>query len=236
MGDGGGLFLLVQPNGSKLWQMRCRFNGKEKLLSFGKYPGVGLSAARAKRNAAKAKLAEGIDPSGRVQNNPNDLQASCRSFEIVARDWHLNREAGLDPAHAQRVLARLEHDVFPQLGNRPLTDIKASQILGVVRAVEARGALDVSRRLKQGVSQIFRYAIANRWAEDDPTIHLLGALKPKPRVRHMPRVALTELRDLVRAIEAYDGDEGPRRREVTRLALLFTLLSWARTGEVRFAV
>ena len=97
----------------------------------------------------------------------------------------------------------------------------------MIRAVEARGALDISRRLKQGVSQVFRFAIANGWAGQDPTVHLLGALKPQPRVRHMARVPMKEFPDLVRAIVNYDGEETPRRREVTRDALMFTLLTLA---------
>lgn len=106
----------------------------------------------------------------------------------------------------------------------------------MIRVVEARGALDLSRRLKQTAGQVFRFAIANGWAEADPTVPLAGALKPKPRVRHMARVSLSELPSLVQAIADYDGDETPRRREMTRKALTFTLLTWARKREVRFAV
>lgn len=234
LSDGGGLYILIQPNGSKLWQMKYRFQGKERTLSFGKYPGVGLAAAREKRAAAKAKLADGIDP--RVKAETQSARSpDAQTFEAVARAWHVNREAGLDPAHAQRVLARMERDAFPAIGGLAITAIKAPEILAMIRVVEARGALDISRRLKQGVSQVFRFAIANGWAESDPTIHLLGALKPKLRVNHMARVPLTELPDLVRAIAGYDGDETPRRREITRKALLFTLLTWTRTKEARFA-
>ena len=105
----------------------------------------------------------------------------------------------------------------------------------MVRSVEARGALDVSRRLKQHVSQIYRFAIPQGWATTDPAEHLSDLLKPKPRTRHMARVGMDELPQLVRAIDHYDGDETPRRRAVTRAALLFTLLTWARTNETRFA-
>jgi len=105
----------------------------------------------------------------------------------------------------------------------------------MLRVVEARGALDVSRRLKQHVSQIYRFAIPQGWADRDPAADLSGLLKPKPRVRHMARVGSNELPGLVRAIDAYDGDENPRRRATTRTALLFTLLTWARTNETRLA-
>jgi integrase len=233
LSDGGGLHLLVQPNGSKLWRLKYRFNGKEKLLSFGKYPVVTLAAARAKRNDAKALLAEGLDP-GEARSASSEGQRP-RTFEAIARDWHANREEGLNEAHGKRVLSRMERDVFPAIGDRPIAEITAPEILEMIRTVEARGALDISRRLKQSVSQVFRFAIANGWAEQDPTVHLLGALKPRPRVRHMPRVPLKEFPKLVRAIANFDGEETPRRRETTRDALMFTLLTWARTGETRFA-
>jgi hypothetical protein len=128
------------------------------------------------------------------------------SFEAVARAWPANREEGLDPAHAGRVLRRLERDAFPDLGRKPITEITAPEILAVIRKVEARGALDVSRRLKQSISQAFRFAIASGWATIDPTVHLTGALKPRPRAKHMPKVPLKEFPALVRAIAAYDGE------------------------------
>jgi len=244
LSDGGGLHLLVQPGGSKLWRLKYRFDGKEKLLSFGKYPGVSLAAARKKRQAAKELLAQGIDPGAvaaidiTVETDEairGGSPADTLTFEVIARAWHANRKEGLDPAHAGRLLRRLERDAFPDLGRKPIKGITAPEILAVIRKVEARGALDVSRRLKQSISQAFRFAIASGWATSDPTVHLTGALRPRPRVRHMPKVALKEFPTLVRAIAAYDGEVDSRRREVTRDALLFTLLTWARTGETRFA-
>jgi integrase len=243
LSDGGGLHLLVQPSGSKLWRLKYRFDGKEKLLSFGKYPGVGLAAAREKRRAAKELLAQGIDPGAvavadtpaEEETVPTNASVAPESFEAVARAWHANREEALDAAHAGRVLRRLERDAFPGLGGKPITEITAPEILAVIRKVEARGALDVSRRLKQSISQAFRFAIASGWATSDPTVHLAGALKPRPRVKHMPKVALKEFPALVRAIAAYDGEADSRRREVTRDALMFTLLTWVRTSETRFA-
>ncbi|MDC7808776.1 tyrosine-type recombinase/integrase [Sphingomonas koreensis] len=129
----------------------------------------------------------------------------------------------------------MERDVFPIIGDRPVAEITAPEILDMIRLVEARGALDISRRLKQGVSQVFRFAIASGWATIDPTLGLNDALKPKPPVKHMARVSSAEFPALVRAIRDYDGEETPRRREITRDALLFTLLTWVRTSETRFA-
>jgi integrase len=231
--DGGGLHLLVKPNGSKLWRLKYRANGRENTLSLGKYPAVSLAAARSKRNAAKVDLDRGIDPAPRASTDTP--RAPGQSFAEIARSWHANRKEGLCAAHAERVWRRMERDVLPVIGDQAISAITAPIILSVIRQVEARGALDVSRRLKQGISQVFRFAIANGWAKDDPSIHLLGALKPKPRVRHMARVPLKEMPKLFRAIRDYDGEEGPYRRAVTRDALIFTLLTWARTSEVRFA-
>ncbi|WP_332820365.1 phage integrase central domain-containing protein [Sphingopyxis sp.] len=235
LSDGGGLHLLVQPSGSKLWRLKYRFDGKEKLLSFGKYPVVTLAIAREKRNEAKLLLDQGKDPAEAKKRKKREKRA-LKQFEEIARAWHANRVEGLDPAHAQRIISRMERDVFPAIGARPIVEIEPPEILEMIRLVEARGALDISRRLKQGVSQVFRFAIASGWAKTDPTLSLNDALKPKPPVKHMARVPLTEFPALVRAILAYDGEDTPRRREITRDALMFTLLTWARTGETRFAV
>jgi integrase len=157
------------------------------------------------------------------------------TFEEAARAWHKNRLEALDGGHASRLLTRLERDAFPALGARDLRSVTSGDVLAMVRSVEARGALDVSRRLKQHVSQIYRFAIPQGWADQDPAAYLSDLLKPKPRTRHMARVGLNELPALVRAIDRYDGEETPRRRAVTRAALLFTLLTWARTNETRLA-
>lgn len=231
--DGGGLYLLVKPNGSKLWRLKYRANGRENTLSLGQYPVVSLAAARSKRNAAKVELDRGIDPSPRASIGTH--KALGQTFAEIARSWHDNRKDGLCEAHAERVWRRMERDVLPVIGQQFIGDVTAPIILAVIRKVEARGALDISRRLKQGIGQVFRFAIANGWAKDDPSVHLLGALKPRPRVRHMPRVALKDMPVLFRAIRDYDGEDGPYRREVTRDALMFTLLTWARTSETRFA-
>jgi integrase len=235
LADGGGLHVLVQPTGSKLWRMKYRFGGKEKLLSFGKYPEVSMASARAMRDAAKALLAEGKDPGVARKVSAPAPAFTANSFEVIARQWHANRAETLDETHASRLLNRFERDVFPAIGTRPIVEINAPEILKLIQAVESRGALDVSRRIKQSIGQVFRYAIANGWATNDPSIHLTGALKPRPKVRHMARLPLQRLPELVQAITAYDGDEDPRRREITREALLFTLLTWCRTSETRFA-
>lgn len=233
IGAGQGLYLAIQPSGSKFWRMKFRFHGRENVLSFGRYPEVTLAEARAKCVAARELLRVGRNPA-LYRSRPS--RPASQSFEAIARMWHGGRTASLCPAHAKRVLARLERDVFPLIGGQPITAIRVAEVLDVLHRVEDRGAADITRRLKQNISQIFRFAMANDWTDTDPTIHLLGALKPPPRRRHMPRVDIAELPPLVSAIREYDREANSRRSETTRQALMFTLLTWARTGEVRFAV
>lgn len=232
LADGEGLFLLVQPNGSKLWRMKYRFGGKEKLLSFGAYPAVGLAAARDKRTAAKALLAEGKDP---MRNKAEASAGDTNTFLKLAERWHENRKSALDPAHADRVWSRLQRDVFPIIGEKLIHEITAPDVLEMIRKIEARGALDISRRAKQGVGQVFQFAIACGLAANDPTSHLRGALKPRPRVKHMSRLPLSELPTFLEKLRAYQ-EEGERRSSVTRDAVLFALLTWVRTKELRLAV
>jgi len=232
LADSEGLFLLVQPNGTRLWRMKYRFAGKEKLLSFGAYPALGIAAARDKRKAAKALLAEGKDPmkaKGEVTSENGD------TFYTVAKRWHENRQSALNPAHAERVWSRMERDVFPSLGQRLIHEITAPDVLQMIRKIETRGALDISRRAKQGVGQVFQFAIACGLASSDPTAHLRGALKPRPRVQHMSRLPLVEIPAFLEKLRAYQ-EEGDRRSAITRDAVLFALLTWVRTKELRLAV
>ncbi|WP_234003131.1 integrase arm-type DNA-binding domain-containing protein [Erythrobacter sp. SAORIC-644] len=228
LADGEGLFLLVQRNGSKLWRLKYRFRGKEKLLSFGPYPDIGIASARELKKLAKATLAQGKDPM--VHKPGRDFEEE-RTFRSVASMWHRNREDSLDPAHATRVWSRLERDVLPVLGEMMMHEITPPEVLKVIRKIEERGALDISRRAKQGIGQVFQFAIASGICETDPTAHLRGVLKSRPRVRHMSKLPLAELPDLLTKIDQYE-EEGERRSEITRAALEFALLTWvpARTG------
>jgi len=230
--DGEGLYVLVKPNGSKLWRLKYRFVGKEKVLSFGAYPAVSIAEARERKNAAKLVMKAGNDPMVAKQRV---IALDEDTFESIAKRWHANRETSLDLAHAARVWSRMERDVIPQIGSRQITQITPPDILSIVRKIEARGALDISRRAKQSISQVFRFAIANGWAQNDPTISLADALAPKPKVRHMPRVPLKELPGFLSKLQNYVED-GARRRTQTRDAIQFVLLTWVRTAEMRFAL
>jgi integrase len=223
LSDGGGLYLLVLPTGGKSWRLGYRFGGKQKAISFGPYPAVSLSEARGKRDDAKKLLAAGKDPGVRQEPKPGN------TFEDIARRWHDNEKSGWVKAHADRVLSRIERDVFPQIGSKPITEIEAPEILELLRKVEARGALDISKRLRQSIGSVFRFAIAEGKARHNPAADVGDALKPKPKVKHFASLKAADIPALIETINAYDGEHQ------TRLALLLTLHTFVRTSETRYA-
>ncbi|WP_374488933.1 tyrosine-type recombinase/integrase [Zoogloea sp.] len=230
LADGKGLFMLVNPSGSKLWRFKYRVDGKEKLLALGAYPDVGLKAARERRDEARRLLVEGIDPGEhRKLTKAARADAVANSFESVALEWFARQSPGWAPAHADKIIQRLKNDVFPWLGGRPIADIKAPDVLATVRRVEERGALDTAHRALQNCGQVFRYAVATGRAERDPTGDLRGALPPR-RTGHF--AALTspgEVGALLRAMEAFRGTL------VVKAALRLSPLVFVRPGELRQA-
>ncbi len=231
MSDGGGLYLEVHASGGRLWRYRYRHDGKQKSLSLGAYPAIGLKEARDRRADAAKLLAVGVDPSAaRTAEKASRLEAGANSFEAVAREWAVTiHGAKVSVGHATRTLIRLEQDVFPWLGKLPIHEIRAQQLLQTLRRVEARGAIETSHRVKYVCGQVFRYGIATGRAEADPTAGLREALKPV-KVEHMP--AITEPKrvgELMRAIVGYRG------QPVTRSALQLAALTFVRPGELRQA-
>ncbi len=222
MSDGGGLYLYVPINGSKLWRMNYRFEGKQKTLSFGAYPTVGLKDAREKRDAAKRALAAGRDPA-----LPDAIEGA--TFEQIAREWHSNNAASWVPAHAARVLSRLQADVFPEIGAAAVASITPAQVLDTLRKVEARGVRDTTRRLRQSISAIFRFAVATGRAPRDPAADIRDALKTKPKTRHMAALKPDEVGAFFLKLRDYVGEP------VTTAAMEFCMKTMARTNEVRFA-
>ncbi|HET6893357.1 MAG TPA: integrase arm-type DNA-binding domain-containing protein, partial [Pyrinomonadaceae bacterium] len=176
--DEKGMFLLVQPNGGKYWRMKYRFGGKEKLLALGVYPEVSLKKAREKRDQAKSLLSDRKDPS-RLRRL--ELEAEKNTFESIAKEWVESRRNGWSKDHADRVLASLQRDVFPELGSRPVAKITPLELLGSLRKIESRGALEYADRLLQRCSAVFRYAIATGRCEGNPAAELRGALKTPKR-------------------------------------------------------
>lgn len=228
--DERGLVLLVRPNGSKLWQLRFRHEGKEKTASLGQFPDVSLSDARAKRDAQRQLVAAGVDPVAvkRAQKQAK-LASSENTFEIVARRWYQHWSSSKNVRHAGYVLARLEADVFPAIGARPIADIVAPELVSMVKAIEKRGALDIAKRCLQMTGQIFRYAIAH--GEGGATRNPAADIKPTdvlvPRnKKNYARIDIKELPVLLRKVEGYQGSP------TTRLAVKLMALTFVRTGEL----
>ncbi|CBJ42757.1 tyrosine-type recombinase/integrase [Ralstonia solanacearum] len=228
--DGGGLFLHITPAGQRYWRLKYRFAGKEKLLAIGVYPEVGLKEARDRREEAKRLLGEGVDPSvERKVRKVATVERAANSFEAVAREWHAKYAPGWSESNAKKVLARLENDVFPWLGGRPIAELKAPELLGVARRVESRGALDTAHRVLQTCGQIFRYAVATGRAERDPSGDLRGALPPA-KGKHY--AAPTDPREVAGLLRMFDGFTGTF---VVKCALLLAPMLFVRPGELRAA-
>ena len=177
--DERGLYLEVAPAGGKWWRLKYRFDGKEKRLSLGVYPDVGLRDARDRRDTARKLLADGIDPSAnRKAQKSIRADGVSNSFEVVAREWFAKYSTTWAADHGISIMRRLESDVFPWIGAQPIADIPASEVLAVVRRIESRGALETAHRTLSKCGQVFRYAVATGRARHDPSSDLRGALPP----------------------------------------------------------
>jgi len=230
MTDGDGLYLLIHPNGGKWWRFDYRFDGKRKTLSMGVYPDVPLKAARDRRDDARKQIANGIDPGEhRKTHKSARADAVANSFETVAREWFSKLRPTWTPDHADKIIKRLERDVFPWIGGKPIADLNAPTVLTTIRRIEALGRLETAHRALQSCGQVFRYAVATGRAERDPTGDLRGALPPT-REKHM--AALTdpaEVGALLRAVDAFRGTL------IVQSALKLSALVFVRPGELRQA-
>jgi integrase len=231
LADEHGMSLHVMPRGSKWWRFRYRFQHAERMISLGVYPNVNLATARLLHADARGLLARAIDPS---VDRKERRAANARAFEVVARRWFKL----LEPRVAKGQLAAdtlqdatriLERHVFPTLGARPISDIRAHELLIVLKQIELKGLRDTARRAKQRCSRVFRHAIGLGYVERDITEDLRGLLEP-PQVRHRPGITdPARLGELLRAIDGYTG------REVIGIALKLALLFFVRPGELRKA-
>ncbi|HVW74225.1 MAG TPA: integrase arm-type DNA-binding domain-containing protein [Rhizomicrobium sp.] len=225
--DEKGLYLVVTPGGSKLWRFDYRYGGKRKTLSFGKWDDVELAQARDRRDAARKKLAEDVDPGAPP---PPQTAVVVNRFETVGRDWHASAKVAWTPRYAKLVLGRLEADIFPHLGRDDIDLIEPPRLLEVIRKIEGRGALEMAKRVKNHCSEIFQYGIAEGKCRRDPATDIRRALmKARPK-KHRAALSPSEFPTLLASLKTYDGDE------VTKLALRLTLLTMVRTQETRFAV
>jgi integrase len=228
--DGLGLYLLIQPNGSRLWRFKYRFAGKEKLAALGAYPETGLAEARAKRDELRRLHAGGVDPvAHRRAADEARVAATENSFKLVADEWFNKKSSGWVPKHSVKIRDRLKHDVYPWLGSRPIADITAPDVLGVLRRIEMRGAVETARRALGNISGVFCYAVATGRAASDPCRDLRGALSPR-KEKHL--AAITDPKKIPELLNAIHGYQGGL---VVRCALRLAPLLFVRPGELRSA-
>lgn len=225
--DGGGLYLYVTPAGARLWRMKYRFAGKEKILAIGAYPEISLSDARRARDRAKDLLRDGLDPSTakrlkrfRVEREANE------TFERIAREWLGITRAKWTSVHAADVETSLVRDVFPHIGNVPIKQITAADVLRVLRLVEQRGAVETAHRIRQRIGSVFAYAIATMRADTDPAAPLKQALSPVRRGRMPAVITVEEAQQVLR-----DVDQSAAH-PVTKLGIRLLALTVLRPGVI----
>ena len=229
--DGEGLYIEVRPNGGKWWRFKYRYEGKEKLLSFGTYPEVPLSLARTRRADARQLVAAGTDPSvARKQARDTKQREALSTVEAVARAWLAHRAPGWTAGTLEAITASLANHVFPTLGTRPVREIASRDIKQVVQAIDKQGAGETAGRVFQRLRSIYRYALSEDLVEVDPTYPLKPSEMFKPRgVSHRLALAETDMPSFFRKLDAYEGDPS------TRAALELLILTAVRPGELRGA-
>lgn len=230
--DGGGLYLLITPSGGKLWRLKYRFAGKEKLISLGSYPEISIADAREARAEAKKLIANGVDPYElRKTNQALNKEIIANSFESIAREWHLKYSSGgkWSPAHAADVMHRLEKDIFPPIGSRPISEIKATELLETLERVVDRGANDTAHRLLCHCGMIWRHAVVRGKASRDITAEMVGELPPVTGKNHSAFTKPHEVAPLLNCIDGYQGSF------IVKCALQLLPLFFCRPGELRAA-
>lgn len=229
LADGAGLYLEVVPSGSRYWRMKYRFNGKEKRMAFGVYPAVSLAQARALRDEAKKKLAEGIDPSfaKKEEKLVRDVQLN-NTFQAVALEWHGTKVSRWSEGYASDIIEAFNKDIFPYIGQLPVNNIKPLVLLNVLRRMESRGATEKAKKVRQRCSEVFRYAIVTGRAEYNPAADLTSAMSGHES-KHYPFLTVEELPDFFKALAGYTGSP------LVVLAARLLILTGVRTGELRGA-
>ncbi len=224
-----GLSLLVEPNGSKSWRFRYRFAGKPKMISFGVYPAVSLADARSKRDESRKLVAEGQNPSTvRKEKKLAQLYGNANTFEAIAKEWHKSKLATWSEGYATDIMDAFNIDIFPYLGQRPISAIKPLELLTVLRKIEARGALEKMRKVRQRCGEVFRYATATGRAEFNPAADLSTVLI-SPKSIHYPFLSVDEIPGFLAALEAYSGSR------LVQLATKLLMLTGVRGIELRMA-
>ncbi len=228
LSDGKGLYLLVSPADSKLWRWKYRVLGKEKVLALGTYPAVSLAQAREGQDKARKMLATGNDPM--VIRKADKLASRAvaeNSFESVARKWWDHWKPARSEQHAGQVMRRFEADVFPHIGARPVTEVQASELVAMLKAISGRGATDLAQRALQTSGQVFRYAIAHGLAKRNPATDIKPSdVLSSRQKQNMARIDGKELPELMRRIDAYQGTP------ITRMAMKLMAMTFVRTTEL----
>src|SRR5438105_3596940 len=224
--DERGLFLFVTPTGGRLWRLKYRMRGREKLISLGAYPDVGLKRAREKRDEARELIADGIDPSAVRQERRSAL---LETFEAVAQEWLELQTKSLAPETISILGARLKSALYPYLGSKPVAEITAQELLGALRRIEARGRHETAHRVRALAGRVLRYAVATGRAQHDVAADLKEALAPVKSKNFASVTDPKRVGELLRAIHGYSG------QPVTALALKLAPLVFVRPGELRAA-
>jgi len=227
--DGGGLFLLVTPTGGKLWRLKYRFEGKGKLLALGSYPEISLMEARRRRDEARKNIAHGVDPAVLRKAQKQADTEETETFEVITREWYGKFLHTWVKGHADKTLNLMEKDLFPWIGNRPISNITPPELLAVLRRIESRGALDTAHRARGLLGRIFRYAVSTGRAERDQAADLRGALPPAKESHHAAITDPKEVAPLLRALDGYQG------HFVVKCALRLAPMLFVRPGELRQA-
>lgn len=228
LSDGGGMYLLIKPDGAKYWRMQYRFAGKSRLLAFGKYPEVSLLQAREKRTAARKLLNDGTDP-GEHRKETARLAAdtAAQTFEKLARAWHTNKLSTWKENTAANILRRLEADIFPEIGAMPIGSIEHRHMIAALRKIEARRALEVAHRVKAFCARVFSYANQQGIKNSNPAADLKDVLTP---VQAGNYAAITP-DELPAFLKALGGNEA-RLYKPTRIAVRLMMLVFVRTSEL----
>ncbi|MBP2195856.1 tyrosine-type recombinase/integrase [Pantoea cypripedii] len=229
LADGGGLYLLVNPNGSRYWRMKYRVLGREKLLSIGVYPDVPLAVARQKRDEARRSLAAGDDPGAMKKAEKQAKKiATANTFEAIAREWHKAKADRWSLRYREEILSTFEKDIFPFIGMKPIADIKPLELLETLKRMEKRGALEKMRKVRQRCGEVFRYAIITGRAEYNPAPDLASALAIHKK-QHLPFLTAQELPAFLNDLAGYTGSV------ITKTATYLIMYTGVRTQELRFA-
>lgn len=223
--DEKGLYLEVTPAGGRFWRIKYRFNNRESTLTIGSYPEISLAQARRARDEARIQLYNNIDPNAAKNERLQQLDESTL-FKVLAMEWMEDRKAVIKEATYLRDLSVFEKDLFPDLGDMPIDQIKGKDVLACAKKIEARGAQEMAKRSIPLAGRIFRFAIRKGIIENDPTPHLGEALKPR-KVKNMARIDISEFPAFLERMDRYHGSP------IIRSALQLMTLTFVRTAELR---